>query len=188
MPSSPSKTEGSRVSLLPWCWFALALSSASAAQEPIIGEYKIATTLGREVVILPSTTTSIQTQLKLGPIDGRSYETPSKRVHIVSFRGETFRASTRLEGASSRIVFDPSQRKFVQLLPSIRIELEDYAELDLIAEKIGATKATSFEKLGFAIIDLPETMHPADAIAQLEKFPERPKASIRMRGPSIKWR
>ena len=187
--TSLTTVPGSWIFRLLRCWLAFLLPCLpAAAQELIAGEYRIAATADRELVVLPSTATSIQTQLGLGPIDGRSYETLSQRIHVVSFDGEIFRAATPLEGASSRIVFDPKRRKFVQLLPSIRVELEDYAALDSIAEAIGAESATAFEQLGFAIIDLPETIHPVDAIAELEALPERPKASIRIRGPRVRWR
>lgn len=168
--------------------FAVVLGMSAEAQESITDEFRIMITDGREVVVLPSAATSMRMQSELGPINGRSYETTAQRVHIILFDEEVFRASTPLEGKSSRIVFVPSQRKFAQLLPSIRVELEDYAKLDSISKAIGAEKATFFEKLGFSIIDLPDTVHPVWAIEQLEKLPEQPKASIRVRGPRVKWR
>ena len=169
-------------------YFTLVLCMSAEAQESVTDNFRVMITDGREVVVLPSGATSMRMQLELGPISGRSYETTSQRVHIILFDEEVFRASTPLEGKSSRIVFVPSQRKFAQLLPSIRVELEDYSKLDSISEAIGAKKATFFEKLGFSIIDLPDTVHPVWAIEQLEKLPEQPKASIRVRGPRVKWR
>lgn len=169
-------------------YFAVVLGMSAEAQESVTDEFRIMITDGREVVVLPSATTSMRIQSELGPINGRSYETTSQRVHIILFDEEVFRASTPLEGKSSRIVFVPFQRKFAQLLPSIRVELEDYAKLDSISKAIGAEKAAFFEKLGFSIIDLPDTVHPVWAIEQLEKLPEQPKASIRIRGPRVKWR
>ena len=186
--SNPLKIQRNRTFRLLCFCFTLVLGMSAEAQESITDEFRIMITDGREVVVLPSAATSTRMQLELGPISGRSYETTSQRVHIISFDGEVFRASTPLEGKSSRIVFVPSQRKFAQLLPSIRVELEDYAELDSISKAIGAEKATFFEKLGFSIIDLPDAIHPVEAIEQLEKLPEQPKASIRVRGPRVKWR
>ena len=188
MRSNPLKIQRNRTFRLLCLYFTLVLGMSAEAQESITDEFRIMVTDGREVVVLPSAATSVRMQSGLGPISGRSYETTSQRVHIVLFDGETFRASTPLEGKSSRIVFVPSQRKFAQLLPSIRVELEDYAKLDSISKAIGAEKATFFEKLGFSIIDLPDTVHPVEAIEQLEKLPEQPKASIRVRGPRVKWR
>lgn len=143
---------------------------------------------GREVIVLPSATASMQMESEFGPILGQSYETNTGRVHVVSFEGETFQASTPMEGPSSRIVFDPAQRKFVALLPSIRIEIEGESSLESIVNLLGATGATPFENLGFAVIELPETLHPVEAIQLLAGLPEAPTATLRIRGPQIQWR
>ena len=178
----------SRIFRILWCLSALVLNVPAIAQQSTTDNFSITTTYDREVLVLPSHETSTQMQLELGSINGRSFETNLQRVHIVVFDGKTFRASTPLAGPSSRIVFDPSRRTFVQLLPSIRVELEDDIHLDSIARAVGAEKMTFFETLGFAIIDLPETLHPTEAIARLAAHPEQPKATIRLRGPGIEWR
>ncbi len=170
------------------CLVALLLGTAAAAQESAPERPAVFVAQGRDVVVMPSDTASMRAESEFGPIEGRSYATQTGRVHIVTFDGETFRAATPMDGPTSRIVFDPAQRKFVQLLPSIRVELKDYSRLDDIAGLIGATKATAFESLGFAIVDLPETLHPVEAIAMLDGLPDQPSASLRIRGPDIQWR
>ena len=176
------------VLLFPGCWIALAVGISAAAQEPNSNEYLIAATQGREVVVLPTAKASGQLQPAEGPISGFSYETRSQRVHVIYFEGRTFRAATPLEGPASRIAFDPSRRSFAPLLPSIRVELDNEAQLESITELVGATKAVFFEKLDFAIIDLPETLHPLQAISRLESVSGLAKATIRVRGPPIQWR
>ena len=99
-------------------------------------------------------------------------------------RGGLSRAATPLEGPASRIAFDPSRRTFAPLLPSIRVELDNEAQLESITELVGATRAVFFEKLGFAIIDLPETLHPLQAISRLESVSGLSRATIRLRGPA----
>lgn len=145
---------------------------------------------GRNVLVLPSASASASssTSSAFGPISGQSFETSLQRVHIVSFGGETYRAATPLDGPASRIVFDPLRHRFVELLPSIRVELAGAFDLDAIAASLDAVRVTAFESLGFAIVELPETLHPADALRTLASLANPPAASLRMRGPPIRWR
>ena len=170
-----------------WCLIGLILCGSAAAQVIITDNFAIGATLNREVIVLPSTAASAQIGAASGPMFARSVETSSARIHTVSFEGEAFRASTPLEGPASRIVFDPAQRRFAALLPSIRVELDDYSRLDAIAESLGAVDARAFERLGFAVIVLPEALHPAEAIERLAALEEGAEASLRLRGPRIRW-
>ena len=185
---SPTGLRGYRRVRLLWAALLLLLGAGTAAQDFATDEFVIGTAQGREVVVVPTGTASMRTESEFGPIFARSFETTSGRVHVVSFQGETFRAATPMEGPMSRIVFDPAQRKFVALLPSIRVELDSESSLDIIVEILGAIEATRFDNLGFAIIDLPDTLHPAMAIDMLASLPEQPRASLRLRGPQIQWR
>lgn len=109
-------------------------------------------------------------------------------MHVVVFEGETFSASTPIEGPWSRIAFDPSRRAFVQLLPSIRVETRDKTQLELIVRELGAINVTMFDSLALAVIDLPDDMHPAEAVARVQAMPGRPRATIRLRAPRVEWR
>ena len=173
---------------LPWCWLALTVSLPAIAEDSLIDQFRLLSTQGREVVLMPAAETSLQMPSALGAIDARSYDTVSRRVHIVEFDGQTYRASTPLQGPSSRIAFDPSRRRFDQLLPSIRVELADGVAAHVLAEAIGGGKVTLFESLGFAIIDLPPALHPVEALARVAALAEPPSASIRLRGPRIELR
>lgn len=185
---SPTGLRGYRRVRLLWAAFSLLFGAGATAQEFARDEFMIGTAQGREVVVVPTGTASMRTESEFGPISARSFEANSRRVHVVSFDGETFRAATPKEGPMSRIVFDPTQRKFVALLPSIRVELDGESSLDFIVEILGAIEATRFDNLGFAIIDLPDTLHPAMAIGMLASLPGQPRASLRLRGPQIQWR
>ena len=170
-----------------WGLFALLLCGPAAAQQSITESHVIGTALNREVVVLPTAAASSQLTIASRPMFAQSFETSSARIHTVSFEGETFQAFTPLQGPTSRIVFDPAQRKFVALLPSIRVELDDFSRLDSVANSLGAIDAASFERLGFAIIELPRALHPVEAIEMLGRLPEVSAASLRLRGPRIRW-
>ncbi len=170
----------------PWCLAALLLCGSAAAQDSIANNFIIGTAQNREVIVPLAANASAQLTTSAGPMFAQSAETGSVRMHTVSFGGETFRASTPLEGPASRIAFDPAQRRFVALLPSIRVEMNDFSRLDAIVDNLGATGATPFESLGFAVIELPEALHPAEAIEMLGSLPEAGEASLRLRGPRIR--
>lgn len=118
----------------------------------------------------------------------RSYEIGSRRIHVVTHEGKTYRAATPLEGPFSRAVFDPLRRRFWSLLSSIRVELGEDAQPEAWADAIGAVGVTVFERLGFAIFHLPADLHPAEAVARVSDLPGEPVAQVRLRAPRIEWK
>ena len=158
-----------------------------AAQESAVDAMQLAQSQGRDVVVLPQAKSSDSVRSAFGPIHARSVETRNRRIHTVSFGGRAYRAATPLEGPASRIAFDPRRRKFVAVLSSIRVEVNNQAQVNAIAKATGATRTTYIAKLGIAFIELPEFLHPVEAIERLKTMPGQPKGSIRLRRPSVKW-
>ncbi len=164
-------------------------AQGSKARPPVPLELRIVQAEGRDLVALPAHAgVPDLLQPASGGLAAYSFEAGLRRIHVVEFEGETFRAATPLEGSRSWIAFDPGRRAFASLLPSIRIELEPRPQLDAIASELGATGVTVFDSLGFAIVDLPEDLHPADAVARVRNLPGEPQAAVRLRGPRIEWR
>ena len=195
MSRSPTRPESTaRRALVPVLLITLAVAVPAQAQEPVdrpfpADELRIVEAEGRDLVVLPSYAGSADVlETASGGFAAQSFEAESRLVHVVTFEGETFRAATPLEGPRSWIAFDPERRAFASLLPSIRIELDAGLELDAVATEVGATAVTVFESLGFAIFDLPEDLHPADAVARVRALPGQPDAAVRLRGPRIEWR
>ncbi|MDE0451773.1 MAG: hypothetical protein OXI90_08390 [Gammaproteobacteria bacterium] len=152
-------------------------------------ELRIVQAEGRDLIALPSHAgVPDLLQPVWGGLAAYSFEAGSLRIHVVEFEGQTFKAATPLDGSRSWIAFDPDRRAFASLLPSIRIELEPRPHLDAIASELGATGVTVFDSLGFAIIDLPGDLHPAEAVARVRNLPGEPRAAVRLRGPRIEWR
>jgi len=167
-------------------WFTLLLSPPVAAQTLADGAARVTAAGDREVIVLSAPQAVAPT-----PVAGfamQSRETATQRIHVVSFEGETFRAATPLDGPGSRLVFDPARRTFVALLPSIRVELSGGATIESIAAEVGATGVTLFESLGFAIVELPDDLHPAEAVARISSAYGGGIASVRLRRPPIEWR
>jgi len=170
-------------------WLTLLMSAPVAAQTLTDGAAHIAAAGGREVIVLYTPSASqAAAPLEVSGFAAQFHETATQRIHVVSYQGETFRAATPLAGSGSRIVFDPVRRTFVPLLQSIRVELSGGVPVDAIATEVGATGITVFESLGFAVVELPEDLHPADAVARVTGAFGAGVASVRLRGPRIEWR
>ena len=162
-------------------------SHAAAAEESAPDALQLAQSQGRDVVVLPQAQSSDSVRSAFGPIHARTVETRKRRIHTVSFGGRAYRAATPLEGPASRVAFDPGRRKFAAVLPSIRVEVTDAAQVRAVARATGATRTTHIAKLGIAFIELPESLHPVEAIERLQEVPGRPTGSIRLRRPPVKW-
>ena len=170
-------------------WLTLLMSAPVAAQTLTDGAARIAAAGGREVIVLsPLSASQAVAPSNVAEFAAQSHETATQRIHVVSYQGETFRAATPLAGYGSRIVFDPARRTFLPLLQSIRVDLSGGVPIDAVATEVGATGITLFESLGFAIIELPEELHPADAVARVSSAFGGGVASVRLRGPRIEWR
>ena len=170
------------------------LALPATAQEPpdrsiAPQELRVVGAEGRDLIALPSRAGLAEAaHPPPGLFVAQSFEAASRRIHIVTFEGETYRAATPLDGPRSWVAFDPDRRAFASLLPSIRVELDSDLQLDAVAAEVGATGVTVFESLGFAILDLPGDLHPADAVARVQALTGQPDASVRLRGPRIEWR
>ncbi len=174
---------------------ALATAMPSAAQEPINRSFMadglaVVEAEGRDLVVLPSRAGAggAMEAASGAFVVAQSFEADSRRIHVVAFEGETFTAATPKDGPRSWIAFDPDKRAFASLLPSVRVELDTGPNLDAIAAEVGATGVTILRSLGFAIVDLPDDLHPADAVARIRELPGQPEAAVRLRGPRIEWR
>lgn len=147
---------------------------------------------GRQLVLMPPyEPTSGGLPGVQSPVDGlsvQSFPTASRQTIVVSFEGETFTAALPLDGRRTWLAFDPARRAFAALSGSLRIELNEGVDLDAVADAVGATGIAVFESLGFAIVGLPEDLHPAEAVSRVRDLPGRPDAAVRLRAPQIEWR
>ena len=116
------------------------------------------------------------------------FESENSRKHSVKLEGKIYRASTPLKGTRSRIAFDPLRKRFVGLLPSIRVELNTNIDAATLAEVVDAGRITTFRKLGFHIIELPEDVHPVDAVKTIQRLACEPNATVRTRAMKLEWR
>ena len=161
---------------------------ASASDTPRMDTPRMATAEGRGVVLLPVADSTGRVQAPSGPVYASTYETADHRIHEVTFKGRAHRATTPLSGPASRILFDPSRRKFRMLLPSIRVACASRDQADEFARLTRAERLRFFERLGFAILFLPDAVHPAEAAEKVNAASGRETASLRIRRRPPQWK
>ena len=74
------------------------------------------------------------------------------------------------------------------LLPSIRVECGSREEAEFIGKLARASATRYLDRLGFAILELPDTAHPAEAAAKVNAEIGRDKASVRIRRRNPRWK
>ncbi|MDE0040256.1 MAG: hypothetical protein OXU77_22240 [Gammaproteobacteria bacterium] len=194
----PARADRRLVGVVAWLAATLsalfALGAEDSKEVSPFGGHRAVLAEGRELIVLG---VSAGAEGVAGRRDGtpafaafaaESYEIGSRRIHVVAYDGETYRAAAPKEGPRSRIVFDPERRRFRSLLPSIRVELDGNVAVETVAEALGARRATRFDSLGFAVFDLPSDLHPAEAVARVREMPGAPAAAVRLRRPRIDWK
>lgn len=105
------------------------------------------------------------------------------RVYRARHKGKDHHIHVALGGPQRRLAFDPVQGRFRDILPSVRIEMDNYAAFDTLVEQVGGTGGKVYEGLGFALILLPEAKNPAEVAAELRGLASVKRATIQLQGP-----
>ena len=83
------------------------------------------------------------------------------KFEAVLVNGETIEQWVADNDLYARFVFNPEKQTFERLNDSVRVELDDYDYLDQLVEDTDATSGKAFPQLGYAVIRLPKSVHPA---------------------------
>ncbi len=105
------------------------------------------------------------------------------RVYRAQHKGKDHQVHMALDGAPRHLAFDLEAGRFRDILPSLRIEMNDYASFDTIVQQAGGTGGKVYEALGFALIQLPDDLNPAEVAAELSELHSVTRATIQLRGP-----
>lgn len=151
-------------------------------------ESLIANTRDQPVLVMPSSETRFDGVTSYGAIALEVEDGQSHRIFRVTLDGEDYETKLPATTSNFHLAFDPKRRTFTRLLPSLRIELTEGANLTLLLESLQAAGITKFEPLGFAFVDLPEDLHPMDALAIIENLDGDYSATLRLPMPPITWR
>ena len=148
----------------------------------------IVETRDQVVLAVPATGTRFSGVTPWGHIALEVEQSESSRTHRVTMAGREFELETPADAPESHLAFDPRRRAFTTLLPSLRVELTGQTDLAPLADALGATGVTRFEPLGFAFIDLPEGLHPIEALEIIENLQSGYSATVRLPPLPVFWR
>ena len=105
------------------------------------------------------------------------------RVYRALLGGKEYQAHVAIEGPPRRLAFDPEEKRFRDVLPSLRVELGNYDRFEEIVEAAGGTGGKVYEALGFAIVRLPPGENPAKVASRIGALPGVKSATIQLQGP-----
>lgn len=134
-----------------------------------------------DVLVIPSDVSTPQSTV----VDGVSLSVTvegSYRVYRAFLGGRTHSAHVSLDGPPRHMAFDRQQRRFREVLPSLVVELGNYARLDEVVESAGGLTGKAYPELGFAVVQLPETANPAQAARALQGHPAVDAARVQLGG------
>ena len=117
---------------------------------PAVAQMSLPTTFvdDRHVVLLPRDASEFSGVSMSGMIDVGITTGDRMRIYRATYEGRTHTAYVDLAGPPVRYAFDPVQRRFRAVSPTVRVELSDYGDLDAIAREQGAVIAKAYPQLG----------------------------------------
>ena len=142
----------------------------------------------QQVFALPDSNLKFAGNSAYGHLQCETIVTDSRQIHRLLLDGVEFTLDVPMQASPGHLAFDPKRREFTRLLPSIRIELHENTDLEPVIEALQAASVTEFAPLGFAFVDLPEDLHPVDALAIIAALDGDYEAHVRLPMPPIEWR
>ena len=140
------------------------------------------TSLERPVLVM-STGTSMPGEAYVDGVRIRVAVEGGFRVYQAFHDGATRTLHVALDAVPRFAAFDPERNRFELLSPSLRVELEDDALLDDVIAASGAIGAKAYPMLGFAIVQLPSQVNPADAAGVVQSLPGVVDAQVMIERP-----
>ncbi len=103
-------------------------------------------------------------------VDGMGVEVYSEGgfvVYRVRHEGRTHTAYNPVSGTRRWLAFEPEQRRFKEVAPSILVRMTSLEELDALIDRTGALDGKAYPAFGWALLRFGPTKNPADAAARL---------------------
>ena len=76
-----------------------------------------------------------------------------------------------VDGPARRYAYDPAERRFDQVTPTLRVRLSDAERLDEVVASSGALRGKNYPALGWALLHLPAEVNPANVARTLAENP-----------------
>ena len=98
--------------------------------------------------------------------------TVSTREDIRTFRatvgGRSITTHVQASAPPTYVAFDLANRRFRKLAHTVRVELDGDEPIDGLVRQVGGVSGKAYPPLGFALITLPRSADPADAVNRLK--------------------
>ena len=107
------------------------------------------------------------------------------RVYRVEFRGRTYWAHRVLGGRSRPVAFVPNEGRFVDVLPEMKVVLNDPDSLEAVIDAAGALDGKAYPP-GWALLRLRPEANPAAVAEALQSHPSVTSAEVRLRRSRVR--
>ena len=104
------------------------------------------------VLLMPGATVEALRDPSFGGVEISVSTDRRHRIYRASYRGRTYTAYADMSGPTPRFVFDPTESRFRKVSSTVRVELDDYANLGALVAERGAQWSKAYPELGFALI------------------------------------
>ena len=164
----------------PWPRFAVAATLTGLAPLASAQDLPLRTTLvdDRTVVMMPIEGSGVSGAWSPAGVNVQVSVDGELRTYRADYLGRTSTAHADISGPPTRFAFDTGERRFRLVSSTIRVELDDYDDLDQLVLERGALTGKAYPQLGFALIELPAVADPAEAVEFLDVDPRVRDASV----------
>ena len=122
---------------------------------------------------------------QVGPLRADIAHEDGFRVYRVEIGGRHFWAHRVLDGRSRPVAFVPHEGRFVDLLPELKVVLNDPDDLETVIDAAGALDGKAYPP-GWALLRLPPEVNPAKVAEALRSHSSVTKAEVRLRRPLVR--
>ena len=107
------------------------------------------------------------------------------RVYRVEFGGRAHWAHRLLDGRARPVAFVPNEGRFVDVLPELKVVLDDPDDLEAVVDAAGALDGKAYPP-GWALLRLRPEVNPAEVAEALLTHPSVAGSEVRLQRPRVR--
>ena len=121
----------------------------------------------------------------VGPLRADIAHEDGFRVYRIEFGDHTYWAHRVLDGRARPVAFVPNEGRFVDVLPELKVVLNDPDDLEDVINAAGAVDGKAYPP-GWALLRLRPEVNPAQVAEALSSHPSVAEAEVRLRPPRVR--